>query len=304
MSIVGWFQGKGPSGFGYNSTAEEVVADLDLRGKVVLITGVNSGLGAEAARVMAAKGATIVGLARTIEKATAAVAKLGNNAVPVACELSEPDSVRGAVQAVKDTGLTLDVILCNAGIMALPKLETKHGLEMQFLTNHIGHFILVTGLLDVLALDGRVVMLSSLAHKQAYKGGIEFDNLNGASGYTAIGSYGQSKLANLLFAKELAKRLPEGQAAIAVHPGVIPTNLGRHLPKAMNAIFNSVGRLFTKTIPQGAATETWASVHPDAAKVSGEYLADCNVERPSRYGEDADLAKRLWVETERIVEAM
>ena len=108
----------------------------------------------------------------------------------MACELSEPASVRAAVESVKALNITLDGLMANAGIMALPKLETKHGYEMQFFTNHVGHFILVTGLLEALAEVGRVVMLSSVAHKQAYRAGIQLDNLNGARGYTSWGAYG------------------------------------------------------------------------------------------------------------------
>ena len=127
-------------------------------------------------------------------------------ATPVACELAEPASVRAAVAKIKSLKVPIDGIICNAGIMALPTLNQAYGYELQFFTNHIGHFILVTGLIDSLAASGRVTMLSSRAHEAAPKGGIEFDNLSGEKGYSAWRAYGQSKLANLLFAKELARR--------------------------------------------------------------------------------------------------
>jgi NAD(P)-dependent dehydrogenase (short-subunit alcohol dehydrogenase family) len=184
-------------------------------------------------------------------------------------------------------------------------LEVKHGLELQFLTNHVGHFILVTGLLDRLAPEGRVTMLSSAAHTSAPRGGIDFDNLDGAKGYSAWSAYGRSKLANLLFAKALARRFAGSRrVANAVHPGVIATNLGRHMPSWGRAVLGAMEPLFLKSIPEGAATQTWAAVHPAAAEHNGEYLADCNVARASAYGRDTSLATRLWEETEALVARM
>jgi WW domain-containing oxidoreductase len=206
------------------------------------------------------------------------------------------------VEAVKADGARLDAIIANAGIMALPKREQAYGYELQFFTNHIGHFLLVTGLIDRLTEDGRVVMLSSDAHRMAPKGGIQLDNLAGDEGYSGWKSYGQSKLANLLFAKELSRRFAgTKRTANAVHPGVIRTNLGRHMGRVTNAVFGAVGGLFLKTIPQGTATEVWAATHPSLATVSGEYFADCNVAKPTAYALDADLARRLWEVSEKIV---
>jgi WW domain-containing oxidoreductase len=202
-------------------------------------------------------------------------------------------------------GVRLDAIICNAGIMALPRLHQAHGLELQFLTNHIGHFILVTGLLDVLADDGRVVMLSSAAHLMAPKGGIEFDNLSGARGYKGWVAYGQSKMANLLFAKELARRFAgTARTANAVHPGVINTNLSRNLgapPWVLKLVFVLGDVIFLKTIPQGAATECYVAVHPAAATISWAYFADSNVANPRADANDPALAARLWTVSEEIV---
>ena len=157
--------------------------------------------------MLAARGAHVIGAARTVAKANEAAATAGGKATGVACELSDPASVRACVEAVKKMGVPLDAIVANAGIMALPKLHQAHGYELQFFTNHIGHFILVTGLLDQLADDARVVMLSSAAHQMAPAGGIQFDNLSGERAYKGWVAYGQSKIANLLFAKETADRL-------------------------------------------------------------------------------------------------
>jgi len=302
MSLYQLFKSKGPSGFGYGSTAEEVTRGLSLQGKNILVTGCTSGLGQEAMRVLAQRGAKVLGTARTLEKARAACEAAGGGAVPLACELSDPGSVRACVEAVKRGGDRLDALVCNAGIMALPRLEQAHGIELQFFTNHVGHFILVTGLLDRLAEDGRVVMLSSGAHNMAPKEGIRFDDLAGAKGYTPWGHYGQSKLANLLFAKELARRLAgTRRTANAVHPGVIRTNLGRHMPSFANLVFGLVGPLFLKTVAQGAATEVYVAVHPAVATTSGAYFADCNVAKPRADADDPALARRLWEASEEIV---
>jgi NAD(P)-dependent dehydrogenase (short-subunit alcohol dehydrogenase family) len=304
MSLLALIKRPGPSGFGYGSTAMEVTAGLDLSGKTYLVTGSNSGLGHETMRVLGVRGAHVIAAARTEAKAKATIAELGldaSMATPVACELSEPDSVRACVEAVKALGRPLDGIIANAGIMALPKLEQQYGYELQFFTNHIGHFILVTGLLDQLREDGRVVILSSSAHQMAPKAGIEFDNLSGERGYSSWTAYGQAKLANLLFARHLATKLPKGQTANALHPGVINTNLGRHMNALMRLPLALVGPLALKTTPQGAATQCYVATHPSLATVSGEYFADSNIAKSTRQGRDMALAAELWDVSEAIV---
>jgi WW domain-containing oxidoreductase len=238
MSLVSMFKGKGPSGFGYGSTAEDVTEGLDLSGRTILLTGCNSGIGKETLRVLAKRGAHVIAAARTLEKAQAACNEVGGETTPVACELSEPASVQACAAQVIALGRPLDAIICNAGIMALPTLNQKFGYELQFFTNHIGHFILVTSLLDSLATKGRVVMVSSDAHHRAPREGIQFDNLTGEREYGALANYGQSKLANLLFANHLAKRLEgTGKTANSLHPGVIHTNLARSMnPIAKGAL--------------------------------------------------------------------
>ncbi len=302
MSLYALFAGKGPSGFGYGSTAEDVTAGLDLTGKTILVTGCNSGLGHEALRVLALRGAKVVGTARTLEKAKAACASVTGDTVPLACELADPTSVRACVAAVQAAGLQLDVILCNAGIMALPKLQQAFGYELQFFTNHIGHFILVTGLLGQLTPTGRVVMLSSAGHGLAPKGGIDFANLSGEKGYRDWVQYGQSKMANLLFAKELARRFAgTQQTANAVHPGVIQTNLGRYMNPVMQFIFGLSDKIALKSVPQGAATEVYVAVHPAVTGISGKYFADCNVAPSRKDADDPALARKLWEVSEQIV---
>ena len=285
------------SQFGFESTAEEVTHGLDLAGRTFVVTGCNSGLGLETMRVLGSRGGHVIGASRTKDKAAAAIASTNAEGTPVECELSDPASVRSCAAALRELGRPIDAIVCNAGIMALPEPRTTHGLDLQFLTNHIGHFILVTETLDALSEDGRVVVLSSGAHHMAPEAGIEFDNLSGARGYEPWKMYGQSKLANILFAKQLAKRLAGSRrTANAVHPGVIRTNLVRHLdqPEAMLA------NMKLKSIPQGAATQCLVASRPELAEVTGEYFADCQVAETHPHGEDADLAERLWTRSEEL----
>jgi NAD(P)-dependent dehydrogenase (short-subunit alcohol dehydrogenase family) len=208
--------------------------------------------------------------------------------------------VRACVDSVKALGAPLDAVICNAGIMALPKLEQAFGIELQFFTNHIGHFVLVTGLLESLTPGARLVILSSSAHASAPKGGIEFDNLSGEKHYDGWKAYGQSKVANLLFAKELARRYPQWTAN-AVHPGVIKTNLTRSMNPIAGAALKLVTPIGLKSVEEGAATECFVATHPSLAGVTGEYFADCNVARSSRTSRDPELAARLWEESEKIV---
>src|SRR5580692_7009149 len=139
MSLYQLFKAKGPSGFGYGTTAEQVTEGMSLAGRTMLVTGCNSGLGLETMRVLALRGAQVVGTARTMGKAREACATVIGQTVPLACELSDPAGVRTCVAAVEAAGIRLDAVICNAGIMGVPKLKRVHGYESQFFTNHIGH---------------------------------------------------------------------------------------------------------------------------------------------------------------------
>lgn len=302
MSLVTRLKPNGPTGFGAGSTAEEVTRGLSLKGRTVLVTGCTSGLGKESCRVLSLRGARILGTGRTQSGAERACAGLPNEAVGLACELSDPASVRSCAARIRDSGYTLDAIICNAGIMATPELQRSNGYELQFFTNHIGHFILVNALLDRFADDARVVAVTSAYHRLAPKGGIQFDNLGGDRGYNPWRAYGQSKLANILFAKELQRRFTGSKmTALSVHPGIIPTNLARHTGSVGLRMLNMIAPIFLKSISQGTATQLFAAVHPAAAKMPGAWLADCNVAKPSRYATEPDLARKLWDISEQIV---
>lgn len=305
MSIAAALLRKGPSGFGYGSTAEEVVNGLDLSGRTILITGTNSGLGFETVRALVGRGATILAAARTEEKARDACINLigaGGTILPLSCELSDPSSIRACVARVKELGHPLDAIICNAGIMALPELNQAFGYELQFFTNHVGHFILVTELLEQLSETARLVIVSSDAHRFAPAEGINFKNLSGEQGYKPWRAYGQSKLANILFAKELARRLSgSGKISNTLHPGMINTNLARSLGGWIRTAYRIVEPLVLKNSPQGASTQCYVAVHPNVNGISGEYFSHCNIARPLPIANDSSLAARLWEETEKIV---
>jgi WW domain-containing oxidoreductase len=304
MSLVGLFKGKSALGFGYDTTAEKVTEGLDLSGKTYLVTGCNSGLGLETLRALALRGGHVIAAARTVDKARAACEQVDGETTPLECELSDLDSVRAAVQRVIGLGRPLDAIICNAGIMALPELQQRHGIELQFFTNHVGHFTLVTGLLDQLAPDGRVVVTSSNAHRRAPPEGIQFDNISGERDYRDWTAYGQSKLANALFARELARRFQGTErTAFSLHPGVIATNLGRHMriPGIVRLLIPLVSALILKSVPAGAATQVYAATHPEPLQWNGAYLENCRLGDPTALARDDDLAARLWAKTEEIV---
>lgn len=283
--------------FNAQSTAEEVTAGLDLSGQTVLITGCNSGLGYESARVLASRGAHIIGLARTREKAADAFAALGISGDAVPCDLGDLTSVRAAVEEIQ--GLApIDVLLANAGIMALPQLQQVAGYERQFFVNHVGHFVLLTGLLERLTEAGRVVLVSSGAHFYA-KRGLELDNLSGETDYDPWRMYGRSKLANILFARGLSRRfIGTLKTAVSLHPGVIETNLGRHV-EDREAMYDKL-RPMMKTVGQGAATQCFAAAHPSIAGITGVYLADCTLKKTIPEGVDDELAEALWQRSEEI----
>ena len=319
--------------FGFESTTDEVLDGIDMTGRRVLITGASGGLGEETARAMAAKGAMVTITARDIPKGEAAAEKIrqstGNPNVDVReLELSVPDSVRAFASAYLADHDSLDLLINNAGVMARPLGRTTEGWEMQFATNHIGHFLLTNLLIDALkksAADGRkprIVNLSSAAHRF---GTVDFDDVHFDNrDYDKWGAYGQSKTANVLFSVELNKRLADaGITANALHPGGIATDLGRHLsPEDIADLLSRapVGDdgseaesadtepaeidpenppgIQMKTIPQGAATTCWGATAAELEGKGGLYLDDCQIGDPAPYAVDEAAAAQLWAATE------
>ncbi len=289
------------STFGETSTAEEVALGLDLSGLNAVVTGCNSGLGYETMRVLAMRGAHVIGTARTSEKAEQACSSIDGRATPAVLELSNFDSARACAGKITAMDLPIDMLICNAGIMALPELRLANGLELQFAVNHLGHFVFVNGLLETVkrAGAGRIVMVSSCAHHSAPAVGIDFDNLDGSQSYSPWAAYGRSKLANGLFAAELARRLAgTGVTANSLHPGVIKTNLGRHISRDPNVPVDE--SVFNKSIAQGAATQCYVAAHPIPAPISGHYFSDCNPALASKLMYDSTLAGHLWTVSEQL----
>jgi WW domain-containing oxidoreductase len=273
--------------FGRRSTADQVLAGIDLSGKRFVVTGCNTGLGLETMNAFAANGATVIGVARTLDAATQACSQASPLCVPVAGDLTRLESIAAAVRAIRDLPGPLDAIVANAGVANLSSLGTRYGVEMHFLVNHIGHFALVNDLVELLRDNsGRVVIVSGHASiSQAPVEGIMFDNLDGHRFYKASTFYGQSKLANALYAKELSRRLSSrGIAVNSVDPGTARTRLSRGF----------FAHLFAKPAARAAATQAFVAANPQAAGITGQYWSDCTVSEGSPLLQDAVLARRLW----------
>jgi NAD(P)-dependent dehydrogenase (short-subunit alcohol dehydrogenase family) len=288
------------SAFDKDSTAEDVTKGMDLAGMTALVTGSNSGLGLETMRVLAMRGAHVIGAARTTQKAEAACASVDGKTTPLAVELTDLPGIVAAAERVVAMDIPIDMLILNAGIMALPELHQSNGVELQFAVNHVGHFLLTQRLIDqvVAAPAGRVVVVSSGAHRWAPEEGIQFDNLSGEKGYDPWQAYGQSKVANGLFSRELARRLAKTNATSnSLHPGVIQTNLSRHLPP--REVDPNDPRY--KSIPQGAATSCYVATSPDLDRVTGYYFVDCNPAVPNHHMQDDGMAARLWKVSEELV---
>jgi NAD(P)-dependent dehydrogenase (short-subunit alcohol dehydrogenase family) len=282
--------------FAKSATAEKVSEGLDLSDRTILVTGCNSGLGFETMRVLASRGARVLGTARTKILAKKACAQIMGDAVPLSCELSEPGSIRAAIDAVQEP---LHAIVANAGVMALQEKSVMHGTEAHMFINHVSHFMLVNGLRDQLTPNGRVVVLSSGAHAYARGKNLDFEDLGWNRPYKPWVAYGYSKLANILFVRELARRLPKGQTANALHPGIVDTGLWRYLPEDNATKMKNSFSL--KSTEQGAATSVFLAAHPAVANISGEYFNNCSIAKPSAHAGDEKLGKRLWELSEELV---
>lgn len=296
--------------FGSETTAEEAVAGIDLAGKVVVVTGATSGLGAETVRVLAGAGAHVVATARDAGKAAEAAESLADEGRSVEAgvlDLTSTASVRDFAAWLLERHPRIDVLVNNAGVMATPFSRTADGFELQFGTNHLGHFLLTNLLVPALlrGAPARVVTVSSAGHKVS---DILWDDPNfDTTDYQPWVAYGQSKTANVLFTVELDRRLADrGVRAYAVHPGSVGTNLGRYLGKeegaAMLARATSSDAHRAKSIPEGAATQVWAATSPDLAGQGGVYLEDCGISDQHRaYARDPEAAARLWALSEDLL---
>lgn len=291
------------SGFNRRSSAEDVTKGLDLSGKTILITGVGSGLGLEALRVLALRGAHVIGLDRTREAAETACNSIAGDTTPYECDLSDPVSITACSDAIREQFKSIDVILTNAGVMAPPKTvvhKYSKPLELQFAVNFLGHFVLMNRLMPLVraAPNARLAIVASEGYAASNKKiGINFDDLACDEKYDALETYGQSKLAVMYMRLELARRLAGTNITVnSVHPGVIRTNLAKDTVDWKVKLIDKLAGPWARTIGQGAATHCFVSVHPDLDGVSGLHFADSNPKEPKDHPlvNDGELAKRLW----------
>lgn len=313
------------SGFGANSTASEVLDDAELSGKTVVVTGGYSGIGLEAVRALAAKGARIFVPVRSPQKAADSLASI-SNVTTLAMDLGDLASIRDFAERVLAATQSLDLLINNAGIMACPETRVGPGWEAQFGVNHMGHFALTKALMPLLQTTpgARVVALSSTGHKLS---DIRWDDIHFRNtSYDKWQAYGQAKTANALFANALSRRLRDtGGLAFAVHPGGIFTPLQRHLPKEEMIALGWLGpdgepseqaKAGFKTPEQGASTTVWAATSPALAGKPGVYCEDCDIASPTdpdnpfarfrgvdAHACDDDNAERLWDVSERLLAA-
>ena len=317
--------------YGAKSTTEDVLTGLDLKGKRILVTGVSAGLGVETARALASHGANVVGTARDLDKAkrttsevSKAAAESGSSFEVIELDLASLKSVRAAADKLVSDGRLFDVVIANAGVMATPFGKTEDGFETQFGTNHLGHFVFVNSIANLIKDGGRLVNLSSAGHRYS---DVDLSDPNfETTPYAPFVAYGRSKTANILFAVEFDRRHGgRGVRATAVHPGGIATELARHMPAgAMEAWLQQIQQQRAaageppfefKSIPQGAATSVWAGVVASSEDVGGKYCEDCHVGEliaadsqlsviatgVRGYALDPEKAKALWRKSEEMV---
>ncbi|MDF2583798.1 MAG: short-chain dehydrogenase/reductase [Mycobacterium sp.] len=281
----------------------------DQTGRTAVITGANTGLGFETAKALAAKGAHVVLAVRDTAKGKQAAAQISGDVTVQELDLTSLASIREAAEALKSGHDKIDLLINNAGVMTTPKGTTKDGFELQFGTNHLGHFALTGLLLDaILDVDGaRIVTVSSNGHKMG--GAIHFDDLQWERSYSRMGAYTQSKLANLLFTYELQRRLaPRGKTiALAAHPGTSTTELARNIPSALQRGFQAVAPLIAQSPAGGALPSLRAATDPGA--LGGQYYGPDGIAQQkgnpvvvasSAQSYDVELQRRLWAVSEEL----
>ena len=303
---------------GFSTTTDEVMNGIDLTGGVAVVTGATTGLGLETARALAAGGAEVVLCGRTKEKCAAAAGTISGTVgaaklSSAVFDLADLPRVRAGAASILEQHPAIHLLINNAGVMFTPEGRTAQGFETQFGTNHLGHFVLTNHLMPALraGAPARIVNLSSAGHRN---GQIRWDDPHfEAEPYDKFEAYGQSKTANILFSIELDRRLAgTGVRANAVHPGMIRTELGRHMTSddmaelqrraaARAASGAGPGLPQSKSVQQGAATSVWAGVSAGMADVGGTYCEDAGVSVAADYATDGDYAARLWSVSEQLV---
>jgi NAD(P)-dependent dehydrogenase (short-subunit alcohol dehydrogenase family) len=291
------------------------VADIpSQQGRTAVITGANTGLGLQTAKVLAAKGASVVLAVRNADKGKAAADQI-TTATPGAdvtvhrLDLTSLDAIRESTDALRKRLNSIDLLINNAGVMYTPKQQTADGFELQFGTNHLGHFAFTGLLLDLLlpVPDSRVITVSSVGHRIRAK--IHFDDLQWDRSYSRVAAYGQSKLSNLLFTYELQRRLSgKGKTiATAAHPGISDTELVRNMPAVLRGLFGVVAPLITQSAEAGAQPTLRAATDPNV--LGGQYYGPSGLGegrgapvlvKSSEQSHDAEIQRRLWTVSEEL----
>lgn len=281
---------------------------MSMQGRTVLITGGNAGIGKETAVGLAALGANVVITSRDAGRGEAAVEEIrrrgGPQVTAMVLDLASFASIHGFVADFLGRFEQLHVLINNAGLILSERRETEEGFEMTFGVNHLGHFVLTDLLLERLkaCAPARIINVSSRAHQRALTG-LDFDDLQSTRGYRGLLVYARSKLANIYFTRELARRLEgTGVTANAVHPGLVSSRFALDGDvKGPIAWFYRVAKPLMRTARDGAETPIWAAHAPELAEVSGRFFGDCHEQRPSRVALDDGAARRLWEESEALV---
>ena len=274
-----------------------------LQNKTAIVTGANSGMGMATVRALSDMGAKVIMLCRSEKRGTEALEKLSSEKYRdlelILCDLGNYDSIRAFANIVRRGYDHIDILVNNAGFISLDRQETGEGLERQFGINHIGHFLLTMSLLDLMGEGGRIVNIASGAHKT---GKIHFDDINLTKGFNVIKAYSQSKLANVLFTRELARRIKDrGITVNCCHPGAVATNIGIDRDTGFGKTVTRLLKPFFQTPEQGARTAIFLASDDSVSDVTGEYFYKCRIAKSSKRSKDMELAKKLFEFSEELV---
>ena len=274
-----------------------------LQNKTAIVTGANSGMGMATVRALSDMGAKVIMLCRSEKRGTEALEKLSSEKYRdlelILCDLGNYDSIRAFANIVRRGYDHIDILVNNAGFISLDRQETGEGLERQFGINHIGHFLLTMSLLDLMGEGGRIVNVASGAHKT---GKIHFDDINLTKGFNVIKAYSQSKLANVLFTRELARRVKDrGITVNCCHPGAVATNIGIDRDTGFGKTVTRLLKPFFQTPEQGARTAIFLVSDDSVSDVTGEYFYKCRIAKSSKRSKDMELAKKLFEFSEELV---
>ncbi len=275
----------------------------NLEGKIAVVTGANSGMGMAAVKALADMGAKVLMLCRSEKRGNEALGKLLEVAERklelILCDLGDYESIRKCADFIKEKYGKVDILINNAGFIALDHQFTKEGIESQFGINHVGHFLLTMKLLPFMPEGGRIVNVASGAHKT---GKIHFADINLTKGFNVVKAYSQSKLANVLFTRELARRLePKKITVNCCHPGAVATNMGVNRETGFGKTITGMLKPFFQTPEQGASTAIFLATDDSVADITGEYFYKCKIAKSSKASKDMKLAEKLFAFTENLV---